>query len=100
MAQTEDGLFRCGACFHYLRPVFIPSSQASAASPDRGSHPHRNLFHQSTPPLTVTYAQTHPTHPVLSSQKERLTNLLSTVFHAGQHVSHYGDTGLPEPVNG
>src|SRR5262249_6277217 len=29
---------RCEAYFHYLRPVFIPSSQASVASPDRGSH--------------------------------------------------------------
>ena len=26
--------------------------------------------------------------------------VLRTSFHPGQDVSHYGDTGLPEPVNG
>ena len=31
-----------------------------------------------------------------SSRVEEVTTFLPTSFHAGQHVSHYGDTGLPE----
>ena len=53
------------------------------------------LYHLLQPPPYF-----RPTHPVLLNQERRLTTVFPTNFHPGQDVSHYGDTGLPEPVKG
>ena len=78
-----------------MRHAQIPSMQSVTRLSYLFSPDFPNLLHHlrlSPPSLSQTVVYIEITKDV--------HRVLRTSFHAGQHVSHYGDTGLPEPVNG